>query len=92
MKIGMTGITTNSRKEAFNFYTKVLGFKEHTYMPDYNLAIVTADEDPTGTTLLLGPDDNPIAKITRLAYINRAYQPSCFFHRTYRPSLSALKH
>ncbi|SDD31615.1 hypothetical protein SAMN05216464_101386 [Mucilaginibacter pineti] len=62
MKIGMTGIIVNDPTQAFKFYTQVLGFNEHTFMPEYNLAVVTADEDPKGTSLLLSPNDNPVGK------------------------------
>jgi predicted enzyme related to lactoylglutathione lyase len=70
MKIGMTGIIVNDPAQAFKFYTEVLGFKEHTFMPEYNLAIVTAHEDPNGTSLLLSPNDNPVGK----AYQDGLYQ------------------
>lgn len=62
MKITLTSITVNNPIEAFKFYTEVLGFKEHTYMPEANLAIVVSPEDAEGTALLLEPNDNPIAK------------------------------
>jgi hypothetical protein len=48
---------------AFGFYTKVPGFKEHTFLPVQNLAIVVSEEDPKGTALLLEPGDNPLAPI-----------------------------
>lgn len=70
MKIAMTGVHVNDPMLAFGFYTKVLGFKEHTYMPEYNLAIVVSTEEPMGTALLLEPGDNPIAK----AYRDGLYQ------------------
>jgi predicted enzyme related to lactoylglutathione lyase len=62
MKIALTSITVNNPKEAFRFYTEVLGFKEKMYMPEMNLAIVVSPEDENGTALLLEPNDNPIAK------------------------------
>ena len=62
MKIGLTGLIVNNPSDAFKFYTGVLGFKERMFMPEYNVAIVAADEDADGTGLLLGPNDNPIGK------------------------------
>ncbi|WP_159467745.1 VOC family protein [Dyadobacter sp. 3J3] len=62
MKIGMAGIFVNDPKEAFKFYTEILGFQEKLFMPEENLAIVVSPEDPNGTTLLLEPTDNPIGK------------------------------
>lgn len=62
MKIGMTGIFVNDPKEAFKFYTEILGFRERLYMPEANLAIVVSPEEPNGTGLLLEPTDNPVGK------------------------------
>jgi predicted enzyme related to lactoylglutathione lyase len=61
MKIAMTGVYVNNPLEAFKFYTEILGFKEHTYMPEMYLAIVVSPEEPNGTVLLLEPNNNPIA-------------------------------
>ena len=62
MKIALTSVFVNSPIQAFKFYTEKLGFLEKMYMPGANLAIVVSPEDPDGTTLLLEPNDNPIAK------------------------------
>jgi predicted enzyme related to lactoylglutathione lyase len=62
MKIGMTGIFVNEVAQAFKFYTEVLGFEQRVYIPEMNLAVVVAKGDPNGTSLLLGPNDNPIGK------------------------------
>jgi predicted enzyme related to lactoylglutathione lyase len=62
MTIGMVGLTVNDPIAAFRFYTETLGFKERQYLPEMRLAVVMAAEGPGETSLLLGPDDNPIAK------------------------------
>ncbi|MTI87684.1 MAG: glyoxalase [Balneolaceae bacterium] len=62
MKIQLTSIYVNDPIEAFKFYTETIGFKEQMYMPKANLAIVVSPEEENGTTLLLEPSDNPIAK------------------------------
>jgi predicted enzyme related to lactoylglutathione lyase len=62
MKIGMTGVFVNDPIEAFKFYTEVLGFEKKMFMPEAWLAIVVSPEDPDGTTLLLEPNHNAIAK------------------------------
>src|SRR6476469_7131953 len=62
VKIAMTGIHVKDPKVAFKFYTEILGFVEHTYMPEANLAIVVSPDDAEGTALLLEPSDNPVAK------------------------------
>ena len=65
MKIALAGIHVKDPVLAFKFYTNVLGFKEHTFMPEHNLAIVVSSQDQKGTALLLEPSDNPIAKTYR---------------------------
>lgn len=60
MQIKMTSVFVGNPLEAFKFYTEVLGFKEHTYMPEYWLAIVVSPEQPDGTALLLEPNQHPI--------------------------------
>ena len=62
MKIALTSVFVHDPKAAFKFYTQVLGFVEKLYMPEANLAIVASPEEPNGTSLLLEPNDNPIAK------------------------------
>ena len=58
MNIAMTSVFVNDPREAFAFYTGVLGFKERMYLPEMNLAIVVSPEDAGGTALLLEPNGN----------------------------------
>ncbi len=62
MKIGLTSIFVNDVSAAFRIYTEILGFKEVMFQPEMSLAMVTSAEDSTGTTLLLEPNDHPIAR------------------------------
>jgi predicted enzyme related to lactoylglutathione lyase len=62
MKIEMTSVFVKSPKDAFRFYTEVLGFVEKMFEPEAEIAIVVSPEDPDGTQLLLEPNGNPIAK------------------------------
>lgn len=55
MKIAMTSVSVIDPIAAFKFYTEKLEFIEKTYMPEMNLAIVAAPDDPNGTTILLEP-------------------------------------
>lgn len=61
MKIKMTGVFVHDPVKAFKFYTEILGFKELLFMPEAQLAIVVSPEDEKGTSLLLEPNQNPIA-------------------------------
>ena len=62
MKILMTGVYVNNVEKAFTFYTEILDFVEKMYVPEASLAIVAAPEDPDGTSLLLEPIENPLAR------------------------------
>jgi predicted enzyme related to lactoylglutathione lyase len=61
MKIGMTSVYVSDPVKAFTFYTEVLGFSKKLFMPEASLAIVFSSDDPFGTSLLLEPNNNPIA-------------------------------
>jgi catechol 2,3-dioxygenase-like lactoylglutathione lyase family enzyme len=61
MKIEMVSIFVSDVAAAFKFYTEKLGFTERMYMPEAQLAIVLSPEQPEGTSLLLEPNENPIA-------------------------------
>ncbi|WP_242112821.1 VOC family protein [Luteimonas aquatica] len=58
----MTSVYVADVEAAFAFYTRTLGFREKLRIPEARLAIVVSAEDPDGTTLLLEPNDNPIAR------------------------------
>ena len=56
MKVKMTSILVDNPIEAFKFYTEKIGFKELMYMPDMQLAIVVAPDDPDGVAVMLEPN------------------------------------
>jgi catechol 2,3-dioxygenase-like lactoylglutathione lyase family enzyme len=62
MKIGTTGVFVDDPVKAFHFYTEVLGFKEKLFQPNKWISIVVSSEDPDGTSLMLEPNHNAIAK------------------------------
>ena len=82
MKIGLTSVFVNNPAEAFHFYTEVLGFVEKLYMPQMQLAIVAAPEEPEGTALLLEPNDHPAARAYQQAIYN-AGLPEIVFGTAY---------
>ena len=53
MYLKMTSLPVNDPVKAFKFYTEIIGLKEHTFMPEAQLAIVTSED--CKTTLLLEP-------------------------------------
>jgi predicted enzyme related to lactoylglutathione lyase len=62
MKIKLTSIFVDDPIKAFKFYTRILGFKEHLFMPEGKLAIVVSAEDENGIALLLEPRGDEFAK------------------------------
>lgn len=61
MTIAMTSVFVDDPARALTFYTEVLGFAEHLFIPEAYLAIVVSPVQPDGTALLLEPNQNPIA-------------------------------
>lgn len=53
MHIKMVSLPVDDPIKAFKFYTEIVGLKEHTFIPDMQLGIVTSED--CKTTLLLEP-------------------------------------
>ena len=64
----MTSLPVKDPIKAFAFYTEIMGFKEHTYMPEAQLAIVVSPEDEQGTTLILEPIDELYGNFQKQIY------------------------
>ncbi len=62
MKIQMVSVFVENPLTAHKFYTEVLGFVSVMYIPEAMLAIVASPEEPKATSLMLEPNENPIAK------------------------------
>jgi predicted enzyme related to lactoylglutathione lyase len=62
MTIGMTSVFVDDPVKAFHFYTAVLGFAEKLFKPKQWISIVVSPESPDGTSLMLEPNHNAIAK------------------------------
>lgn len=71
MKILLTNVFVEDVQRAFSFYTEILGFKKKIYMPDINLAVVVAPDEPDGTALLLEPNNAEHVKIYQKAILDR---------------------
>ena len=63
MNIKLVSIPVDDVKKAFAFYTQKLGFYEHTYMLEHQLAIVTSKKDKVGPAIILEPTDDPQVQI-----------------------------
>lgn len=58
----MTSVFVSDPVAAFKFYTEVLGFKEKLFLPEKWISIVVSASEPNGTSLMLEPNHNAIAK------------------------------
>jgi len=63
MKIVVTSVLVDDQEKAVRFYTDVLGFTKKNDIPvgDARWLTVVSPEDPSGTELLLEPDQHPAA-------------------------------
>ena len=75
MKIKLTSVFVDDQDKALKFYTDVLGFAKKMDFSNgpYRWLTVVSQEEPDGTQLQLGLNDNPAAK---------AYQQAIFAQRT----------
>ena len=75
MKIKLTSVFVDDHDKALKFYTDVLGFAKKMDFSNgpYRWLTVVSQEEPDGTQLQLGLNDNPAAK---------AYQQAIFAQRT----------
>lgn len=62
MKIQMVSVFVENPLTAHKYYTEILGFVSRLYMPEAYLAIIASPEEPESTSVLLEPNNNPIAK------------------------------
>ena len=64
MRIKLTSIFVSDQDRALRFYTEVLGFRKKLDITagKFRWLTVVSPEEPDGTQLQLGPNDNPAAK------------------------------
>ncbi|TDW30029.1 putative enzyme related to lactoylglutathione lyase [Cryobacterium psychrophilum] len=58
----MCSVHVKDPADAFDFYTKILGFDELMKAPEAELYIVRSSEEPDGVGLILEPTDTRVAK------------------------------
>ncbi|MDO9262022.1 MAG: VOC family protein [Flavobacteriaceae bacterium] len=71
MKIAMCSIPVTNPVKAHQFFTEILKFQSYLYLPENQLAIVVAANDPKSTKLLLEPNDNSISKNYQVGLYNK---------------------
>ena len=81
MKIKLTSVFVDDQDKALKFYTEVLGFVKKLDFPagNFKWLTVVSPEEPAGTQLLLGPNDNPAAKTYQEAIFKQGIPAALFF-------------
>jgi catechol 2,3-dioxygenase-like lactoylglutathione lyase family enzyme len=71
MRINLASVLVDDQEKALKFYTEVLGFQEKTNVPlgEHSWITVVSPQDPSGTELLLEPDEHPAAKPFKKALV-----------------------
>jgi len=93
MKIKLTSVFVNDQNKAVDFYTKVLGFvkKSDFTAGKFRWLTVVSPEDPSGTELVLEPNDNPAAKSYQEAIFKQGIPASMFFVEDIQNEYQKLK-
>ena len=72
MRINLCGVLVDDQAKALRFYTEKLGFQKKHDIPlagEHRWLTVVSPEDPSGTELLLEPDEHPAAKPFKSALV-----------------------
>src|SRR5258708_22528648 len=87
VKIKLIGIYVDDQEKALRFYTDVLGFvkKADVTQGPYRWLTVASAEEPDGTELQLGPNDNPAARAYQQALVEQGQPPAMFYVRDEHP-------
>jgi predicted enzyme related to lactoylglutathione lyase len=81
MRIKLTSIFVSDQERALRFYTEVLGFRKKLDITSgkFRWLTVVSPEEPEGTQLQLGPNDNPAAKTFQEAVFKQGIYAANFF-------------
>jgi predicted enzyme related to lactoylglutathione lyase len=81
MKIKLASVYVENQAKALTFYTEVLGFvkKSDIKAGKFRWLTVVSPEEPDGTQLLLGPNDNPAAKSYQESLFTQGIPAAMFF-------------
>jgi predicted enzyme related to lactoylglutathione lyase len=81
MKIKLTSVFVNDQNRALDFYTKTLGFakKADVSAGKYRWLTVVSPEEPNGSQLVLGPNDNPAARTYQESIFKQGIPTTMFF-------------
>ena len=72
MRIHLSSVFVDDQDKALRFYTEVLGFVKKTEVPlgEFRWLTVVSRDQPSGTELLLEPDEHPAVKPFKEALVS----------------------
>ncbi len=81
MRIKLTSVFVRDQEKALQFYTGTLGFvkKADISAGGYRWLTVVSPEEPAGTQLVLGPNNNPATRVYQEAIFNQGIPAANFF-------------
>jgi predicted enzyme related to lactoylglutathione lyase len=93
MKLKLFGIFVDDQEKAIKFYTDILGFTKKLDFPmgKFKWLTVVSPEEPDGTQLLLGPNDNPAAKAYQQAIFEQGIGAAILFVADIQAEYARLK-
>ena len=93
MKIKLTSVFVSGQDKALKFYTSILGFvkKLDFSVGKFRWLTVVSPEEPEGTQLLLGLNDNPAARTYQEALFKEGIPAANFFVEDIQKEYARLK-
>src|SRR5271169_3465752 len=93
MQLKLMRVFVDDQDKALKFYTDVLGFVKRLDFPmgKFKWLTVVSPEEPDGTQLLLGPNDNPAAKAYQQAIFEQGIAAAIFFVGDIQTEYARLK-
>lgn len=93
MKIKLTSVFVEDQNKALEFYTKVLGFVKKSDFPagKFRWLTVVSPEEPSGTQLVLEPNDNPAARSYQETIFKQGIRTTMFFVEDIQKEYQRLK-
>jgi len=93
MRIRLTSVFVSDQDRALRFYTEVLGFRKKSDITagKFRWLTIVSPEEPDGTQLQLGPNDNPAAKAFQEAMFKQGIYAANFIVQDLQKECGRIK-
>ena len=93
MRIRLTNVFVSDQDRALRFYTEVLGFRKKSDITagKFRWLTIVSPEEPDGTQLQLGPNDNPAAKTFQEAMFKQGIYAANFIVQDLQKECERIK-